>query len=123
MVNKRKTIRIDEQLRVTYKVVCPPDGHGGGVSHNISEGGICIPTQQRLQTGMILELSIHLLDDAKPITATGELIWLEERKDARFPYAMGIRFINIDPTERDKVFKYVKKKASRNRRDGLAWIE
>ena len=123
MSEQRKNIRIDEQLRVTYQVIYPPDGHGGSSSKNISEGGICLPTQQRLQAGMILELSIHITEDANPIVATGEVIWLRDKEESRFPYSMGLKFVKIDPADRDKVFEYIRKKTKSNKNANIGWID
>ncbi len=115
MSERRQTIRINESFKITYKVISPPDGWGNSVSMNISKGGIALPIDHRLIPGVVLDLQIKLIENTNPIEATGEVVWIKEnpsKNEAEFPYLVGIKFINIDLRDRDRIYYYIEKRLS-----------
>lgn len=111
MGERRKHIRLSESLKIIYEVIKPLNGHDSYMTKNISEGGICIPTNQRLEPGMILDLQIHSPKFLRPILATGQISWIEEAKKGEFKFLMGIKFIEIEPLDYDKIINYIRQRA------------
>lgn len=111
MEERRKTIRITESFKVDYQVV-KSFRMVSSRSQDISEGGMCLPVLQRLQPKMVLDLEIYLEGERKPIKAIGEIVWLKEIKDLKFPYLSGIRFIKIVPEAASRLKSYIDKKSA-----------
>jgi len=116
MEDHRKYIRITDFLEVNYQIIQPPDGTFSTSSENISEGGICLPTDQSLQPGMILKLEIYLPQSPRPIIANAEVVWLKDseqmelRQGARYRFVMGLKFIKIDKGDYNKVMSHIRQK-------------
>lgn len=121
MEKERRNSRIDESLSVSYRIINSRFAVSMP-SKNISADGICLPVFQKLEKGMLLHLNIKLSELASPIEAVGEIIWRTEKKDAKFPFEIGIRFIKIAPADKEKIFEYVKEKCKKEGKSGVSWI-
>ena len=116
MQDSRKYIRITDFLDVNYHVIQPPDGTYSTCSENISEGGVCLPTDQNLQPGMILKLEIHIPSSSNPVIAIAEIVWVKEsavvelKRGVSYRFVMGLKFNNIEPTDYKAVMGYIKAK-------------
>jgi len=108
MDERRKYIRIDNSLSVSYRVL---KGYltSSSRSRNISEGGICLPINHKFDPGVVLALKIQILEWDISIRAVGELVWVKKLKDETFTFLTGIKFIQIDPEEYAKLRKYITK--------------
>ena len=98
MKNCRQYIRISKFLEVTYRVRSA-FLRSGSRSTDVSKGGIRLPTLQRLAPGTILELEVRLSESGSSIVATGEVVWLREKRSGKFVYEIGIKFIKIAPID------------------------
>ena len=98
MKEKRRHIRIDADLEVTYRIV-KDYARNRARSIDISKGGIRLPSYRKLQPGTILQLEIHTALSVKPLAMNGGVVWAKEREDAKFPFEMGIKFIKILPAD------------------------
>lgn len=106
MEERRKYIRIDKALSLSYEILesfLRPSCR----SKDISEGGIRLRIFQRLAPGTALKLWIYLRDFEQPILAVGEVAWLQKQNDKEYPFEVGIRFIEINSSDRDKLSKYI----------------
>ena len=110
MEERRQHIRISDSLKVVYQVLKSFRSVTSN-TRDISEGGIRLPILQRLQPGMVIELELHLPDLRKPIRAIGEIVWLKEIEDLKFPFVVGVKFINIDTVSLGKIRDYIKEKS------------
>ncbi len=110
MEEKRRFVRIEDSLVVDYRVIYPPDGGGGSISKNISEDGICLSASHTLQKSVVIELGIRVPGYSTFIEATAEVVWVKRQNDEKFPYLVGLRFIQIDPHDRDALFSYLRGK-------------
>ncbi len=119
MQERRKTVRINESFKVVYQVV-KSFRMVSSQSRDISEGGICLPVLQHLEPKMILDLEIYLEGGQKPIKAVGEVVWLKEIKDLKFPFLIGIKFIKINPEGANRLHVYIKEKAEE---EHLKWLD
>ncbi|MDD3296457.1 MAG: PilZ domain-containing protein [Candidatus Omnitrophica bacterium] len=120
MKERRQHIRINDSLKVSYQVI-KSFRLVVTQSKDVSEGGISLPILQRLSPGMVIDLEIYLSDSQKPIKATGEIMWLKEIKDLKFPYMVGIKFLKIDSASLNRIRTYVLKKLNKEKEVG--WIE
>ena len=107
MQEQRKDIRVDGSVKISYRVISPPDGWGNAVTINISKGGIALPTDHTLLPGVVLELKIDLLNNTDPINATAEVVWVKEKINNTMPYTIGLKFLNISLRDRDRIYYYI----------------
>lgn len=122
MGERRKQIRVSDSLKIKYKVISPPDGFGGALSINISEGGISFPIDKTLIPGVVLDLEIILKDSPRPIEATGEVVWIRQRDDENFPFTVGIKFLKVNPRDRDRVYYHIHKRDERLKSGDVEWL-
>jgi hypothetical protein len=123
MEERRKFIRIIEALKISYKVMVPPDGTGECLTKNVGEGGISFTVQQKLNPGDVLELEISIPTVTSSVKATGQVVWVKEIKKFNLRYMMGVKFIVISPFERDEVLHYIREKLGSGRSDEVGWFE
>ncbi len=111
MPENRQFLRLSKSLMVSYLPV-KQLFRGGTRTTNISTGGICLPFFQRLELHSILDLEISLSTEERPIKATGEIVWIKTRNDVKFPFEVGIKFIKIEASLRDKLEKFIAKEGN-----------
>lgn len=95
---RRQHVRISQSLEVSYwasKQLLRFSSR----SVDISRGGICLPVLQRLEAGTIIQLEIRSPEVRKPIVATAKVVWLKEKRNRQFPFEIGIKFIEITPSD------------------------
>ncbi len=122
MGEKRKYIRINECLTLSYRIL-ESIRETASFSKNISEGGICFLALQRFQPGVILELKIELAALTKPILVVGEVRWCVQRKDCRFPFEVGIKFIKTDSASLHQFQWYLRNLSTDNTDRNVHWLE
>lgn len=122
MEERRNYKRADDALKIVYKVVDIADYDQGAITKNISGGGICFSSRQRLSKGDLLDMQISLPKMPKAIKAVGKIVWVSDSGKLQFPYIMGIHFIDIDPLDKGKILNYVKSSAS-DGESGVQWID
>ncbi len=71
--------------------------------NDISEEGMYITTPDSFLKGSVLDLSFRLYNDERPIAVNGEVRYIEEGE------GMGIRFVDLDPEDRERIRKFVQK--------------
>lgn len=125
MEDRRECIRVDESLRINYKLL-ESFLSTSSKSKNISLGGICLPVFQRLDPGIVLALEIHLRNFSKPIVAVGEVVWRSEKEGLKptleFPFEIGIRFIKIKLADRNRLIKHIEDKTRKGEPTGIDWF-
>jgi len=123
MQEQRKDIRVDDSVKISYKVISPPDGWGDALTMNISKGGIALPTDHTLLPGVVLELKIDLLNNTDLIHATAEVVWIKKKNNVTMPYTIGLKFIDISLRDRDRIYYYISKKSEEKHKNNMRWIE
>ncbi|MCX7661427.1 MAG: PilZ domain-containing protein, partial [Candidatus Omnitrophica bacterium] len=79
---------------------------------NISKGGICFITYEELLPGNLLKLEIYLPGEKNPIRAFGRVAWskrftIASEKDYWGDrYDVGVEFIEINDSDREKIENY-----------------
>jgi c-di-GMP-binding flagellar brake protein YcgR len=108
MEERRKSVRIGQSLAVTYQPVgqfLRPSSR----SSNLSMGGICLAIYHRMQPGTALKMWIELKDVKDPIIASSQVMWIKETHDPSYPYQVGIKFTEINPSDKHKLLNEVRR--------------
>ncbi len=108
MEERRKFVRLDTTVKISYKVLLPTDDQNHTNSRDISAGGVKIEVKEQLKPNTILWLEINLPTEADPLQAKGEVVWQEKINTAENNrYEMGIKFIEMDLNDRHRLNKYL----------------
>lgn len=108
MDERRKFLRLDSPAIVRYKKVTRVVVKERTLGKNVGEGGIRIPTREKLSLGAALDLEITLPYDPMVVYAQGEVAWIrEDRTDSSRPFDIGIRFSNISDYDRKRLHTYI----------------
>lgn len=103
----RKADRLQHELLVAYRTV---DGFITDWATNISRGGIFINTRNPLAVGTTVRLIISLPDTAFPFELHGKVARVSEFDNPQNQVpGMGIEFLNVDDTTRDRIQQFVEK--------------
>ncbi|MBT0653373.1 PilZ domain-containing protein [Geomobilimonas luticola] len=70
------------------------DGASCFYTFDLSEGGVCVNTDEPLPVGRVVTLQFFTPKGAAPVTITAEVVWSRLEPSA----GMGLRFTDLDPT-------------------------
>lgn len=111
MEERRRFVRLDTRLDATYTVLT--SGKPRQVrTKNIAAGGICLFSDQPLAVGTQLQVAMRLPGREQPVNFVAEVIWSEEyemvgREQRYRSVELGVRFVEIAPSDRDAVMQHV----------------
>lgn len=108
MPDKRQYPRFEMKGKVRFRVPEHMDISIASIK-NISGGGLCLLTEQKVVKDQKLSLEFGLPGDAKPILGVGEVKWVEELDypQGRFNFRVGIQFVKIDEDRQKRINKFV----------------
>lgn len=111
MEERRRFVRLDTRLSVTYQVL-PSSQAKQSVTKDIGGGGICVFLSEPLQERTQLRVEIVLPDRPQPITFMGEVVWCEQydiigKSQQHRSIMAGVRFLNIKPDDQDAIMQHV----------------
>ncbi|MFA5165349.1 MAG: PilZ domain-containing protein [Candidatus Omnitrophota bacterium] len=109
MSEKRKFMRFDVAIEVEYMV--PGNGapvEGISVTRNLSREGMQISVNSKLVPGTELEIKLRIPEDAAPVYAKGDLVWVE-KAEAKTESGAGIKFTQMSPFDRNRILDHVYK--------------
>ena len=130
---KRKFQRLERPLDVTVEIVSARDAPRGLPrlhikSRDISKGGICLETNSIEVDGVNLlsgqpfarenrlRLSIKLVPEEPPLTATGEVRWYDIARDIPESICrLGVAFIEIEDGGKERLARLLKKHQNKMR--------
>ena len=106
MPENRQRFRLNKNLLVSYQKI---DDYmrSPSKSKDISAGGMCLPVFHRLEVGTTLKIWLDLKDNKGTIAAIGEVVWINRRNNAECPYEAGVKFIEINSANADRISKYI----------------
>ena len=122
MLERRKYIRLRDSLKIGYKVIGQSDITSEQFTENISGIGISFPLRHRINPGSIVELSLQIPGLSKMITATGEVVWLNHRQDALYPFILGLKFKKFDKSDQENIKKYIQSCLAGKGFSEIEWI-
>ena len=100
MADKQKR---SPRIPLDVKVNCDFDAIAH--SKDISEGGICLITEQSLEEGKMLNLVFQLPDRTRPIESFGKVMWC--KKAIEYLFENGVSFWDIKEKEHLEIKKYL----------------
>lgn len=108
---KRRQVALDVWYEVLIAAGADTVEHHQAVSDNVSEGGICLRLYERLNPRTTLKFEILLPHDPAPVCGTGEVRWTRERElaGARRTFLSGIQFVDLHPSERDRLSRTLRR--------------
>jgi c-di-GMP-binding flagellar brake protein YcgR len=110
MEEKRKYIRIEAPIVVTYKLSGKKPVTKKTITKNFSEGGIRFPVYEKLNVGAPLELYIETPFDTIPISAAGQIVWTKalSTEEGREIYDVGVKFTKMQTFEKKRMAQTTK---------------
>lgn len=126
-LDKRRFQRLALPLNVAVEIVSAREEPKGlprllVKSRNLSKGGICLEMESievdgvHLLSGLPfarenrLHLSIEIVPEEPPLTATGEVQWYDVARDLPgCVYRLGVAFIEIGDDGKERLAKFLKK--------------
>lgn len=111
MDERRRYVRLDTRLQISYTVLQKEKETRVSETMDISGGGIRVLLLDPVPLNAPLQLTIALPDNSKPIVCFGKVVWVEEfsvlsdKKENRFE--TGVAFTDIDSKDRDRIIQYV----------------
>ena len=104
---RRKGARLKEPLTV---IRCPSEFllENNCLSRDISEDGICLLSQRKIDIGETIKLGIYLPEFKKPVIAVGKVMRRNGSDNAEFPFILGIKFIKIAPRAYEQICNHVR---------------
>jgi len=104
--------RARARLEVAMKVLWSPiEGREKDMSliKDMSEGGLQIEVEQKLEPGSPLALEILLPGEEKAIKAEAVVAWVRKaREDWRTDYDVGLKLVQITDVDRKALFQFIK---------------
>ncbi|WP_130861049.1 PilZ domain-containing protein [Bacilliculturomica massiliensis] len=111
---QRTDERIKAELDVTFtKRWWNPDGTDSaeevkGLTMDVSAGGLAMFTNVPLNVGEMVDMTLPPVGKKRKVSVSGETCWFREtEKGNAFRYTAGLKFVFINPKDKDKLYKYV----------------
>ena len=104
---RRKEVRLEESLSV---IRCPSKFllENNCLSRDISEDGICLLSQRKIDIGETIKLGIYVPELKNPVIAVGQVMRRNSSDNIDFPFILGIKFIKISPSAYEQIRNHVR---------------
>jgi c-di-GMP-binding flagellar brake protein YcgR len=100
---RRRYRRLPYSLPLQYRNIDEGSGHfSGGLTKNISEGGIRFVSQRFLPIATNLDLTINTPTSPRPLRATSRVVWIHKAPTGEY-YEVGLQFTSIKEEEREAI--------------------
>ena len=110
-VERRRFPRLNISANVEYAILDKlPLAEKKTLTKNISAGGICLIVYEKIELGTVLDLKIQLEDINYTIKTKGRAVWSSYftlTSDSRPRYDLGIEFIDIEQSDRQKLSQHI----------------
>lgn len=110
MEEKRKFIRIEAPIVVTYKIGNKTALTKKTITKDFSEGGIRFPLYEKIAIGTLIELHIETPFDTIPISAVGQVVWVKalNTEEGREVYDVGVKFTQMQSFDQKRMAQTTK---------------
>ncbi len=112
MENKRKSVRVTASLVVSFKVKNTRLAVGSRIK-DVSATGVCIPSKYYLPVDSLIELEIRSDDFKEPIKASARVVRVTNRSGSKFPYEVGLVFVDVPFDKRNILHDYIQRSIAR----------
>ncbi len=100
-IKRREHPRFNVGVKVAYSIISDPAVtpymYGSTETLNISEGGMSISIDYKVQVPIMIQLNIQAPQAKYPLSVLGKIIWC--RQDTFNKYIVGIKFIGALPKD------------------------
>ncbi len=108
MREKRRFIRFEIAVKVTYCVQGEVRVEKTGITKDLSAGGMQLFTEEKIQTGSKLDLELFIPEALNPAHLSGIVLWSSEVGDAqKQSYSAGIEFGEIEEDNKNTFLKFL----------------
>jgi c-di-GMP-binding flagellar brake protein YcgR len=108
---RRKSIRLPENLQVVYTITTHPDKKKETRTKDISKEGVGIILYEKYTQGDILELKVYLPDKKKPLSIQAEVVWVKALSKkflgAKRTFFAGCKFARISNYDQKQLTDYI----------------
>jgi c-di-GMP-binding flagellar brake protein YcgR len=128
MVQRRQFYRLEYTLPVRYRLVGEKDCENStetGVKFinsyikDISGGGVCVNTEEKLEMLKIIESEVFLQED-NPVRFYGDIVRTgTNAPESKFRYFAGVAFRKIEDRDREAIIRFVFEQQRKLRKKGL----
>ncbi|MCK4917924.1 MAG: PilZ domain-containing protein [Candidatus Omnitrophica bacterium] len=77
-------------------------------SKDISEEGMCLFTNSKLEIGKTLKLGVYLPEEKSPLIILGKVVRRHVTDDPDQPYLLGIEFVDIEENIKNKILSHIR---------------
>jgi c-di-GMP-binding flagellar brake protein YcgR len=111
MQERRRFVRLDTRLPVTYQVL-PSTTPQQTKTKDIGGGGVCLFLNEPVAVGTTLQAQIKIPDQEHPVSFTGRVVWCEQyeiigKSRRERSVEAGVEFEQIDPRDQQAIMRYV----------------
>ena len=112
MVERRRFVRVDSHVSVSYQVIDAAKATSS-TTQNISGSGLRFLAQHVLAVGTPLDITLHLPEHPQPIHFTGEVVWSQPLPQETHPSAAGyqadvsVRVVTMEPRDRVLILQHL----------------
>lgn len=108
MREKRRFIRFDIALKISYIVQKEPRIERLGTTKDVSASGTQLLTTERLEPGDKLDLKVAIPGALNPVHLNGIVVWSKEIEPEKgLPYSAGIDFKKIEEDNKNTFLKFL----------------
>lgn len=128
MVQRRQFYRLECTLPVRYRLVGEKDCRKGidtgteffkAYTKDISGGGVCVNTEEKLEISRIIECEVFLQED-NPVRFYGNIVRTETNApDSKYKYLAGVAFRKIEDKDREAIIRFIFEQQRKLRKKGL----
>ena len=109
MAEKRRYVRLNAYVNVVWRKMADPvqpSTPQDDMAMNISEGGICLNINEKVEVGSFLGVTLQL-PHQKVIHAKGRVQWIKESEVVTKRYDVGLEFLDISSQDRDEIRNFI----------------
>lgn len=109
MEEKRKHMRLNAYVDVVWEKIANPVQQVSfkeDKTKNISEGGICLNINERVEIGELLDLVI-LLPSQKTIRSRSRVQWVRESEVVTKRFDVGVEFLNVSDQDQEELKAFI----------------
>ncbi|MFC1577046.1 PilZ domain-containing protein [Candidatus Omnitrophota bacterium] len=108
MIERRRFMRFDAELKVTYKVSNGAK-KGSAVITNVSKDGIRTMLNKQFGRNTEVAFRVCIPNEEKPIVAHAGVMWNKkiDMKESGFSFVTGLRLTKIDGYDKSRILNYV----------------
>lgn len=104
-MERRGFLRFSVNLEIRYRILESLKSYKATVTEDMCERGIRITLPEYIEPGTMLELTIRVPNESKPISAIGRIIWIRKDLFGGF-FSAGIHLVHIKERDKQRFYRY-----------------